>query len=62
MIHSTRVLPITALAGAGFVVACDLLGRLVRYPYEVPFATIAGIIGAGVFIVLILRAARGDLR
>lgn len=57
-----RVLPITALAGAGFVVACDLLGRLVRYPYEVPFATIAGIIGAAVFIVLILRAARGDLR
>lgn len=57
-----RVLPVTALAGAGFVVTCDLLGRVVRAPYEVPFATIAGIVGAAVFIILILRAAQGALR
>lgn len=51
-----RSLPLTALAGAGFVLLCDVLGRVVRRPYEIPTGTIAGIVGAMVFIVLILRA------
>ncbi len=51
-----RTLPITALAGAGFVLACDVAGRIVRHPYEVPVGTIAGVLGAAIFIVLILRA------
>lgn len=53
-----RVLPATALAGAGFVLLCDVVARTVRYPYELPVATIAGAIGAFVFVVLILRAGR----
>lgn len=56
--HVRRTLPVTALAGAGFVVVCDVIGRTVRFPYEVPVATVAGIIGAAVFVWLILRAAR----
>ncbi|WP_040491291.1 ABC transporter permease [Ilumatobacter nonamiensis] len=51
-----RTLPLTALAGAGFVLVCDVLGRVVRRPYEIPTGTIAGIVGAVVFIALILRA------
>lgn len=54
-----RVLPITALAGAGFVLACDVLGRVVRYPYEIPVSTVAGVLGAGIFVWLILRSTRG---
>lgn len=54
-----RVLPITALAGAGFVLACDVLGRIVRYPYEIPVSTVAGVVGAGLFVWLILRSTRG---
>lgn len=57
-----RVLPVTAVAGAVFVVVCDIAGRLVRYPYEVPLSLIAGVIGATVFIWLILRAAKGRYR
>lgn len=53
------VLPATALAGAGFVLVCDIVGRVVRYPYEIPVSTIAGIVGGVVFIALILRSARG---
>ncbi len=53
-----RVLPATALGGAGFVLLCDLLGRTVRHPYEIPAATIAGAVGAVVFIALILRVGR----
>ncbi|MDN5768044.1 MAG: iron chelate uptake ABC transporter family permease subunit [Humibacillus sp.] len=52
-----RVLPVTALAGAGFVLACDVAGRLIRYPYEISASTLAGIIGGVVFIGLIMRAA-----
>lgn len=56
--HIRRTLPVTALAGAGFVLLCDVLGRTVRFPYEIPVATIAGVIGAAVFVWLILRAAK----
>ena len=56
--HVRRTLPVTALAGAGFVLVCDVIGRTVRFPYEIPVATVAGVTGAAVFIWLILRAAR----
>ena len=56
--HVRRTLPVTALAGAGFVLLCDVIGRTVRFPYEIPVATVAGTIGAAVFVWLILRAAR----
>lgn len=55
-----KVLPVTALAGAGFVLACDVVGRSVIHPYEIPVATIAGAIGGVVFIWLILRSAKGS--
>jgi iron complex transport system permease protein len=51
-----RTLPVTALAGAGFVLVCDVIGRLIRHPYEIAVGTIAGVIGCVVFLVLILRA------
>lgn len=50
-----RVLPVTALAGAGFVLACDIVGRLVRFPYEIPVGTVAGVVGSVVFLALIMR-------
>lgn len=53
-----RILPVTALAGAGFVLVCDVIGRVIRYPYEIPVGTVASVIGAVVFIVLILRSRR----
>ncbi|MFV0457772.1 MAG: ABC transporter permease [Actinomycetales bacterium] len=54
-----HVLPVTALVGAGFVLACDVLGRVLNHPYEIPVATIAGSIGGIVFIWLVLATARG---
>lgn len=54
-----RTLPVTALAGAAFVLACDVVGRTVRFPYEIPVGTVAGIVGAAVFIWLVLRSASG---
>lgn len=48
-------LPWVAVLGALFVLACDLLGRLVRYPYEVPIGTVVGVVGGALFLWLILR-------
>ena len=50
-----KVLPATALAGAGVTLACDILGRIVIFPYEIPVGSIAGVLGAGVFAALVLR-------
>ncbi|ACZ30425.1 transport system permease protein [Xylanimonas cellulosilytica DSM 15894] len=41
--------------GALFVVACDILARVLRYPYEIPLSVIVGVIGAALFLWLLLR-------
>ncbi|MEI4486654.1 iron chelate uptake ABC transporter family permease subunit [Frigidibacter sp. MR17.14] len=50
-----RTLPATALGGAALVLACDLIGRLVRYPYELPVGSVLGVIGACLFLWLLWR-------
>ena len=50
-----RSLPWVALLGAGLVLACDIAGRLVIYPYEIPIGTMMGVIGSGIFLYLLLR-------
>lgn len=47
-----------AAAGAALVLACDVLGRVVRAPYEIPVATIMGVVGGVVFVGLILARTR----
>ncbi|MFS8037181.1 ABC transporter permease [Xanthobacter sp. AM11] len=49
-----RSLPWIALSGAGFLLVCDIAGRLVRYPYEIPVGTVAGVVGSAVFLNLLL--------
>lgn len=50
-----RSVPWVAIGGACFVLACDIFGRLVRAPYEIPISIVVGVIGSGVFIYLLLR-------
>ncbi|AXC51061.1 ABC transporter permease [Paracoccus suum] len=53
-------LPVVAISGAALVLACDLFGRLVRYPHEIPAGSILGVVGAAVFLTLLWRVpARG---
>lgn len=51
-----RTLPIVALGGASLLLVCDILGRLVIYPFEVPIGLTAGGIGGLLFLVLIFRS------
>ena len=43
----------TALFGAIFVLLCDMIGRVVIYPYELPIELIVGILGSLIFIALL---------
>ena len=43
----------TALFGAVFVLVCDIIGRVVIVPYELPIELIVGILGSLVFIALL---------
>ncbi|GAA5341030.1 iron chelate uptake ABC transporter family permease subunit [Brevibacterium ammoniilyticum] len=51
-------LPWVCLLGIAIVTVCDLIGRLIIAPFEVPVSLILGIVGAAVFIALILRQRR----
>ncbi len=50
-----RALPWIAVTGAGFVLACDIFGRLVHFPYEIPIGTVAGVVGSLLFLYVLLR-------
>ncbi|MFF0988485.1 ABC transporter permease [Kocuria nitroreducens] len=51
-------LPWVCLLGIAIVTVCDLIGRLVIMPFEIPVSVILGIVGAVVFIHLLLRQRR----
>ncbi|TDS76734.1 iron chelate uptake ABC transporter family permease subunit [Comamonas sp. JUb58] len=56
--HLARTLPLVALGGASLLLVCDIAGRLLIYPFEVPIGLTAGALGGVVFLVLILRGRR----
>ncbi|WP_408889419.1 ABC transporter permease [Myxococcus faecalis] len=53
--NARKAIPWVAVGGAGFVLLCDILGRVVRFPYEIPGATIAGVLGSVLFLSVLLR-------
>ncbi len=50
----------TALFGAIFVLVCDIIGRLVIHPYEVPISLTVGVTGSIIFLYLIFRRNRNE--
>lgn len=47
-----------AAGGAILVLGCDIIGRLIRYPYEIPVGTVMGVTGALLFLVLLFGRRR----
>lgn len=48
-------LPLVAMIGAVLTLASDILGRILRYPFEIPVGTVFGVIGAILFLWLLYR-------
>lgn len=53
--HLRKTLPHTALLGAVFLLICDILGRVLIYPYEISISLMVGVIGSGIFLYLLFR-------
>jgi iron complex transport system permease protein len=53
-----RLVPAAALGGGAFVIACDVLARVVPARTELPLGVVTGLIGAPVFLLLLLRTWR----
>lgn len=49
-------LPVVALLGGVLVLGADVIGRLIRYPFEIPAATVFAVFGAGAFLWLLHAA------
>ncbi|MGL5544041.1 MAG: ABC transporter permease [Cetobacterium sp.] len=51
----SKNLYITGALGSLFLLLCDILGRLVIYPHEIPIGMITGVFGSGIFLIMIIR-------
>ena len=53
-----RLLPVAAVAGGVFLVACDLVARLVLAPMELPVGVVTALTGGPFFLMLLRRRKR----
>lgn len=58
--HLKNSLLSTALLGSVFVLVCDILGRIIIYPYEIPINLTVGVIGSAIFVYLLLRRNKNE--
>lgn len=56
--HLRSTIFITAVLGAIFVMVCDILGRIIIYPYEVSVGLVIAVIGSLIFLFLIFRRVK----
>lgn len=50
-----RTLPLVAWLGAAMTLACDIFGRLIFYPFDLPIGVTMGVLGAVIFLWLLLN-------
>lgn len=53
--HLKENLPFTALLGAVFLLASDILGRVIIFPYEIAIGVVVGVVGSFIFLYLVMR-------
>lgn len=57
----SRVLPLTAICGAIFIIICDIFGRVIIFPYEIPINTTVGVLGSGIFLFILIKRYRNNV-
>ncbi len=60
--NHSRLLPLSAFAGAVFLMLADLAARSILSPIELPIGVITSLIGALVFIAIFYRSRKGGVR
>jgi len=55
------LLPASALAGAIFLIFCDMAARIIRPPVELPVGMITALFGAPFFLYLLRRSQKGKI-
>ena len=58
--EAKRMLPLSAVWGAGLMLVCDTLARVLFAPYELPVGVILSVLGAPGFLWLLLRRGKGS--
>lgn len=57
--ESRYLLPFCVIGGATFVTLCDVIGRVVFRPYEIPVGILLSLIGGPFFLCLLIRSKGG---
>lgn len=50
-----KTIPHTIFLGAAFLLMCDILSRIIVYPFEIPVNTTVAVIGSAIFLIMLFR-------
>lgn len=50
-----KTIPHTAALGVAFLLLCDILGRVIVHPYEIPVNVTVAVIGSAIFLFMLFR-------
>ena len=50
----------TALLGPVFLLVCDILGRIIIFPFEISIGMMVGVIGSAIFLYMIIRGTKNE--
>jgi iron complex transport system permease protein len=50
-----KTIPHTIFLGAAFLLACDIISRLIVHPFEIPVNTTVAVIGSAIFLTMLFR-------
>lgn len=59
-LHATLVE--TALLGALYVLICDIVGRIIIFPYEISISTVSAVLGSIIFLAILIYKKKGGAR
>lgn len=50
-----KTIPHTMLLGVVFLLVCDIVGRIIIHPYEIPVNITVAVIGSAIFLIMLFR-------
>jgi len=50
-----KTIPHTAVLGVAFLLICDIVGRIVIHPFEIPVNVTVAVIGSAIFLIMLFR-------